>query len=627
MSLKPKKNKRKKIDEPVKSLHIIKPMLASLHEGKPFDDKEWLFEMKWDGYRAIAQKKGNRVLLYSRNGLMFSNFPLINKELSKWEDDFILDGELVVLDKEGKPSFEKLQQYKDDPSHPLVYYVFDLLEWNDKDLQERKLKERKAQLQKLLKKTKSETIRFSDHVINKGVAFFEQVSDMNLEGIMAKKIDSRYVQDYRSKEWLKIKNVQTMEAIIAGYTEPEGSRSAFGALILAEDQEGELTYIGHVGTGFNEKSLRDIKKQLDVFRSDNSPLKEKFQSNAPVTWVAPKLVCTVKYSERTKSGSLRHPVFIGLRPDKEVEELIMDKNYVIKKIEGFDVKLTHLEKLYWPENKITKGMMLEYYEKIGPLILPYLKDRPLSLNRMPNGIHTNGFYHKDAGENAPEFVKTEIVESESLAKKIDFILVNNLATLLYVANLGSIEMNPWNSLRNKPDHPTYMVIDIDPSEKNTFEQVIEVAQVAHNILDKANIPSYPKTSGATGLHIYIPMGNKYPYDQAKEFAHIIAIMIHEHLPELTSIERMIKKRGDRIYIDYLQNAKGQTLASAYSIRPVQNACVSTPLTWDEVKKGLRPDQFTIRNMLHRVREKGDLFSPVLGKGIDMKKSIKNLESF
>jgi bifunctional non-homologous end joining protein LigD len=305
-------------------------------------------------------------------------------------------------------------------------------------------------------------------------------------------------------------------------------------------------------------------------------------------------------------------------PLKKVE------NEKLVTVEGIEVKLTNVDKIFWPGEKITKGEMLNYYEKIAPIILPYLKDRPLSLKRNPNGIEDKAFYHKDAGEHAPSYVITEKVESGSSGKVIDYIVCNNPATLLYVANLGSIEMNPWNSTRKKPDHPTYIVIDIDPSENNSFEQVIETAQAAGQILDKAGATYYCKTSGASGLHIYVPLNNKYKYAPAKSFAHVIAMLTQELVPDFTTLERTVAKRGDRIYIDFLQNSKGQTLASAYSVRPVPGACVSTPLTWKEVRKGLHPTQFNIYNLHKRIEKLGDLFYQVLGKGNDIRKCLNNL---
>lgn len=619
-----------------------KPMLASLH-NEAFDSKEWLFEIKWDGYRAIADLGGSDTRFYSRNGLSFSEtFPPVYSALSKIKKKAILDGEVVVLNEEGKPDFQMLQQYREDPSHPIIYYVFDLLSLEGQSIMHLPLVQRKELLRLLLKDQGEGVIRYCDHVMESGVAFFSQVTHMDLEGMIAKFTDSEYSPGLRSKQWLKIKNVNSREAVIAGYTRPKGSRKHFGALILGAYSNCKLEYIGHTGTGFNDKLLKELALLMKPLETSVSPFKERIKVNDEVTWVNPSLVCQVKFTEQTRDGKLRHPVFLGLRVDKSAEEVDQQNETVAKKennmttsqkkvenerqvtIDKNEVKLTNLDKIFWPADKITKGEMLTYYEKIAPVILPYLKDRPLSLKRNPNGIEAKAFYHKDAGENAPSFVITEKVESESSDKVIDYIVCNNAATLLYVANLGSIEMNPWNSTRKKPDHPTYIVIDIDPSDNNSFEQVIETAQAAGQVLDRAGATYYCKTSGASGLHIYIPLNNKYEYEPAKNFAHIVAMLTQELVPDFTTLERMVAKRGDRIYIDYLQNRKGQTLASAYSVRPVPGACVSTPLTWKEVKKGLHPSQFNIYNVHKRIEKLGDIFYQVLGKGNDIRNCLKNL---
>lgn len=294
-------------------------------------------------------------------------------------------------------------------------------------------------------------------------------------------------------------------------------------------------------------------------------------------------------------------------------------------VDKHTLELSNLDKIYWPKEKYTKGDVILYYEKIAPYILPYLKNRPLSLLRHPNGIEQQAFFHKDVGDNAPEWMKTFEIFSESANKNINYVVCNNKASLLYVANLGTIEMNPWNSTIKKVDNPDYMVIDIDPSENNTFDQVIETALAVKEVLSKAEIDGYCKTSGASGLHVYVPMGTKYDYDQAKEFAHIIASLTCDLLPDFTTLERSLAKRGKaNIYIDFLQNRRGQTLACAYSLRPKPGATVSTPLEWKEVKKGLTPAQFTFINILKRIEKKGDLFAPVLNKGIDLRKALKNL---
>ncbi len=286
------------------------------------------------------------------------------------------------------------------------------------------------------------------------------------------------------------------------------------------------------------------------------------------------------------------------------------------------VEVTNLNKVFWPEENITKGDVIEYYRSMAEYILPHLKNRPLSLKRNPNGINDKGFFHKDAGDAAPSFVKTKEFYSESSDKDINYIICNNEATLVYLANLGSIEINPWHSTIAKPDNPSYLIIDIDPSENNSFEQVISVAQATQDVLVGAGITSYCKTSGASGLHVYVPCGNKYTYEEVRDFAEAVSKMVHQQLPGITSLERSIKKRGNKIYIDYLQNARGQTVCSVYSIRPVKGAFVSMPLGWNEVKTGLHPSQFTIYNALQRVKNEGDLFLPVINTTNDIKKAIR-----
>lgn len=288
------------------------------------------------------------------------------------------------------------------------------------------------------------------------------------------------------------------------------------------------------------------------------------------------------------------------------------------------LKLTNLSKLYFPEEKITKGDVIAYYNAMADYVLPYLKNRPLSLKRNPNGITDKGFYHKDAAEEGPDWLISFDEYAESSDKIVNYIVCNDKATLIYLANLGCIEMNPWNSTARTPDKPTYLMIDIDPSKENTFDQVVSVAQATQEVLNRAGAVSYCKTSGATGMHVYVPLNARYPYEVAREFAHIVATLVHEQLPGITSLERSLRKRGNKIYIDYLQNSKGQTLASAYSLRPVPGATVSAPLLWKEVKSGLHPSQFTIYNIEKRVKKLGDVFYMVLKKGNNLKGCLKNL---
>ena len=616
--------------------HFYKPMLAS-PGGDPFDSEEWIYEIKWDGYRAIAECKGDKIKLYSRNGLSFNEkFRPVVSALKKLKHDAVLDGEIVWLDKKGNPSFQKLQQHEDNPQGKLVYYVFDLLFLNGKDTRHLALKDRKALLKKLLSQVKDPAIKYNDHIFKNGKKFFASATKKKLEGVIAKKAAGEYTTGIRSKEWLKIKNRTSMEAVIAGYTAPQGGRKHFGSLVLGEYVGDELKYLGHTGTGFDEKTLKELWAKMQPLVTKQSPFDTKVRVNMPVTWLKPKLVAEIFYAELTDEGILRHSAFKGLRIDKKLsdvknttrqkEEAVNSKDNLVK-IGGHTLTLTNLSKLYWPKEKISKGDLIAYYDTMSDYILPYLKDRPLSLKRNPNGISDEGFYHKDAGEQAPSWVKTYDVKSGSTNKIVNYIVCNNKATLLYIANLGSIEINPWNSTTRKAEYPTYMIIDIDPSPKNSFDQVIETALAVKKILDKAGVDCYCKTSGATGLHVYIPMGNKYTYEQARKFGQIVAAMTVDVLPEFTSIERSLKKRGNKIYVDFLQNSKGQTLACAYSVRPKKDATVSTPLLWKEVKKGLHPSQFTIFNIEKRVKKMGDLFEEVLkNKSFNLREALTKLTS-
>lgn len=312
-------------------------------------------------------------------------------------------------------------------------------------------------------------------------------------------------------------------------------------------------------------------------------------------------------------------------PPKKSSPVKGEVNPLIK-VEGHEVRLTNQDKVYWPKEKITKGKLIEYYNSVAKYLLPYLKDRPQSLKRNPNGIDDKGFYHKDAGDDAPDWVESIEIYSDSAKKYIDYILCNNKATLLYLNNLGCIEINPWNSRVKTLDNPDYLILDLDPSDKNTFSQVVDTALVIKEVLDKAGVNSYCKTSGATGLHVYVPLHAAYDYDQARSFAELVAILAQEQLPATTTVERPLNKRKGRIYIDYLQNRRGQTLSSVYSVRPVPGASVSTPLLWKEVNDKLHPSNFTIFNVVERIEKVGDLFKPVLKEKADLLKAIKNLGS-
>lgn len=665
----------------------IHPMLAK-ETDEPFNDKDWIYEMKWDGYRAIAEVNGTDVNLYSRNGNTFNDsYPVVVDALKKLNINAVLDGEVVIMEESGKSNFQLLQHYQSDSAYPMEYRVFDLLSVNGENTCDLPLTDRKKLLKQLLSK-KNAVVKYSDHIEENGKGFFDIAVKNDLEGIMAKKADSLYTPGVRTGEWLKIKHHKTQEAVIAGFTEPGGSRKNFGALVLGVWQGNELKYIGHTGSGFDAKGLQDMSQLLKPLIQTESPFNERVKTNMPVTWVKPVLVCEIKYTEWTRDGHLRHPIFLRLRDDKKSKEVTMSANKPIQKeavkkeaakkivakktafkklpvkktakkaakksavksiapsstkpektkgkagekentmsFGKTEVKLTNLSKVYFPKNKVTKGDVINYYQGISKYILPFLKDRPESLKRNPNGISDFGFFHKDAGLEAPAWVKSIPVYSESTNKDIDYILCNDAPTLAYLNNLGCIEINPWHSTTKALDKPDYMIIDIDPSDKNTFEQVVETANIVREVFKKAGAESYCKTSGATGIHIYVPTQKKYTYDQLKDFAHLVCILVQEQLPKFTSLERNLKKRGNKmIYLDHLQNRRGQTISSVYSLRPKEGATVSMPLNWKEVKPGLHPKDFNIHNALKIIEKRKDLFLPVLGKGIDLKKCLAKLEN-
>lgn len=633
----PAKKKTKKATSFEIDLDTIKPMLASLGD-QPFNNSNWIFETKHDGYRTLCIISED-VQLISRNNLSFNRlFSPLLPELKKIPHHAILDGEVVVEDKNGRSSFQLLQNYQQKGSGQLKYYVFDILNIEGNDLRKIELIERKELLRLLLKKQRLKNIIFSEHREKNGEKFYDEAVKQGLEGIIAKEKSSLYDSGKRSSQWLKIKIHQQEEAIIAGITEPKGSRKLFGSLLLGTYKGNKLRYIGNCGTGFNETTLKEVYTKLKPYFISSSPFDSHIKSSGAVQWVKPTLVCQVKFSEWTDGGHMRHPVFIGLRIDKEaknVMETVKKKAAKAKTAEqnndNFDVKvaeitlhLTNQNKIYFPKEKITKGDIVNYYREISPVILPYLKNRPQSMNRFPNGITGPSFYQKDVDTGkSPDWIKTEKIFSESNKGYVNYLICNNNATLMYMANLGCIEINPWSSQMGSIEYPDWMVIDLDP-ENIPFKKVVEAALEVKNIMDELETECYCKTSGATGLHIYVPLAAKYNYNLVKTFAELIAQTVFSRLPLTTSIIRSPQKRQKRVYIDFLQNRKGQTLAAPYSARPKPGATVSTPLEWKEVNDKLDPSNYTIKTIFKRLDKHGDIWKPVIGKGANLDMIIKKI---
>lgn len=647
--------------KPAKRPASVSPMLATLVD-EPFDDPGWEFEVKWDGYRAIATMDGDYMALDSRNGKSFAEkFPPVFEAIREWGIRAVVDGEVVAIDEHGVANFNALQNWRDGGDGQLAYYVFDLL-WHDgKDLTKLPLSDRKAVLQHLV--PDEGIIRVGYSVQGEGIAFLDAADKLGLEGMIAKRSDSVYRPGDRSKDWLKVKLQRRQEVVIGGYTRNEGTSKAFSSLLLGVYKADRLEYVGKVGTGFSDKEQQELLARFKPLVRKTSPFsgeaaydkRSRFNygaGKAEAIWLKPSLVCEVRYTEVTPEGVFRHPAFLGMREDKDPKNVVAEKaqpaadlrgdtrnakgaakltfagrddKKLVRKVGGKSLTFTNLDKVYWPDAGYTKGDMLDYYADLSKYILPYLKNRPQSLNRFPDGIKGKSFYQKDVTDTVPDWVEKYPYRSKGERQLKNYMLCNDRATLLYMANLGTIELNPWSSTIAKPDHPTWCLLDLDPDTGNTFDQVIEVANAIHALLDEANVPCYCKTSGSTGLHIYVPFGNKYSYDQSQLFAKWVATQVDAEF-RFTSLERMTKRRRGKIYIDHLQNRPAATLAAPYSVRPKPGATVSMPLYWEEVKKGLKTTDFTMQNALERVKSEGDIFKAVLGRGIDLKKLLKRIQA-
>ncbi len=590
----------------------VAPMLATLAEA-PFDNPDWFFEIKWDGYRIMAYVEGGEARLMTRNGQDYTaRYQEVADELARIGTDCVIDGEMVVLDSAGKANFGMVADWPKARRGSLMYYVFDVPYAFGRDLRGLALARRQQVLTRMV--TGGTHARMSDHVEGEGSALFAKAATQGLEGIMAKRADSPYQEGKRSGYWQKIKTHMRQEAIVCGYTEPRGSRSRLGALVLGLYENDRLRYVGHAGGGFSDQDLDAVYDQLLPLETTESPFGEKIQTNAPVHWVNPQLVAEVQFIGWTDDGHMRQPVFLGLREDKPARAAVRE-TAMSHGNEETDSAVSHRDKVYWPKDVITKGQLADYYSAISGTILPYLADRPESLHRHPGGIGGKDFFQKDLVDH-PAWVTTRPIHSDSGDKDVHWVECSDERTLEYLVSLGCIELNPWLSRFGCLDKPDWCLLDID-AKTNDFSAVVTVAQCVRDVLARYDITAVPKTSGKTGMHVCIPLGAKYTYEQSRQFAQILMQLVHAELPELTSVDRSPTKRQAKIYLDYLQNRHGQTMAAPYCVRPVDGAPVSMPVTWDEVTKTLAPKAFTIATAAGRIREAGDLWKPVVGTGVDL----------
>jgi bifunctional non-homologous end joining protein LigD len=607
---------RKRDDGAAPRQRLYRPMLATLTEELP-SGEAWEFEPKWDGYRALGYVRGGEAKLVSRNGNdLTQRFALVAKELVEAlrTPDAVVDGEVVALDGDGKASFSAMQR----GSARLAYEVFDVLEADGEPLVDLPLTERRARLEKLL--ARNPVVQLSGS-FEDGEALFEAAQEQGLEGVMAKRASSRYVEGGRNRDWLKIKTHGRQEFVICGYTKGQGRRSGrFGALVLGVRRGREWEWVGNVGTGFGERAIDELLAKLEPLRRKESPFpvvpKMPKVRKGDVVWVEPELVAEVEFAEWTHDGHLRAPSFQGLRDDKGAKDVRRERPAEAK--EG-RVKLSNLTKVFWPDDDpsggITKGDLLDYYREVAPVVVPHLKGRPFTMRRYPDGAYGKAFFQKDAPKGMPEWIprfRVQVSTRERPPKQrwIDAPLVNDEDTLLWMVNMGCIDLNAWYSRVDRPDRPDFVLFDLDPSPDVGFPEVVQVALLVKQALDTLGLVSFPKTSSAEGMHVLVPVERRYTYAQTRDFCEIVAGAIaRTHRGLATTEWSKAKRRG--VLIDANQNGEGKTIASVYSVRPRPGAPVSTPLRWDEVKEALDATSFTMEVVLDRIRRHGDLFEGVL----------------
>ena len=654
-------------------------MLATLADP-PLTGSGLVFEPKYDGIRALVhvapRKGGAEVRLWSRLGNeKTAQFPSIVKALETWgarlEAPVLLDGEVVALDADGKPAgFQRLQGRihltgaqdvaRIDSSQPVALIAFDLLRDGKDDVRGEAWTDRRARLEKLLGKRPPAGLRISEQVAGDGRALHARAQQEGWEGLIVKEARAPYQSGRRSPTWRKLKMVRQQEFVVGGWTEPRQTRQYFGALLLGVHEPknpGMLKYVGHTGTGFDQKELARVSALLKARETKTSPFSERFKTNEPAHWAKPELVAEIRFTEWTDDGKLRHPVYLGLRDDKKASDVVKEvparpagkqtsspkprggasasrrsgepstdavvsqlqaledirKDGTVHLPDGTSLPVTNLAKPFWPALKLTKGDLLRYYASVARYILPAVEDRPLVMKRFPNGVDGMAFYQqRSRQEKPPAGVRIETIDdaidpiSEPDVRRF---IGGSLITLLYMTQIAAISQDPWFSRVQSPLDADYVAIDLDPGDGTTFPTVLEVARLVHDELASMKVPSVRKTSGSSGLHIYIPLAPGTTYESGMLFCQIVATVIATRHPKIATVERTVRaRRKGTVYVDYLQNILGKTLATAYSARASKYAGVSTPLTWKEVFEDIDPRDFTIVTAPARFKKVGDLWA-------------------
>jgi bifunctional non-homologous end joining protein LigD len=620
----------------------LKPMLAT--PGKAFSDPRWVFELKYDGYRLFAEKRDGEAKLYSRAGNDFTaTFPEIAEIVAALPfPRFIIDSEVVVLDARGLPSFALLQKRgrltrRADVARaalelPASIYGFDLLAFEGFDLRGLPLLERKAALRSLL--PTAGALRYSEHFEAQGEALFAEAERMGLEGIIGKRAASPYVSK-RSADWVKVNAAKSDDFVVVGYLPPKQGGAGFGALLLAQYREGVLTYAGRVGSGFTRRDFGVLEPQLAAKPTAAPPAAAVAERGA--IWLADGPVVQVKFKHRTPDGMLRQPAFLRLRDDKNAAECVWQQDDA----EGGDggeppvaapaaepperptVALTNLDKVFWPADGFTKGDLIAYYEGVAEWLLPYLKDRPVVLTRYPDGIDGKSFFQKDAPVYAPSWLRLETMWSEHAEREIRYFVLDDLESLLYVVNMGTIPLHVWSSRVAALERPDWCILDLDPKGA-PLADVVEIARHVHALCEDVGLRNFVKTSGSTGLHVLIPLGARYTYEQSRTLAELLARFTAKSLPEIATIVRAVSDRDGKVYLDYLQNGHGRLLVSPFCVRPLPRAPVSMPIPWSQVNGRLKLDRYNIRSARKWLRSHGDHLTGVLTESIDMMAALEAL---